>query len=100
MAFAETHDEFFDTANGFAVTATWKGSTAVDVIMDEEYFEDRTGSGAGVAGTQPVALCPLARVPGVAVGDTLQVPSGGQLYHVVGIEPDGVGLVRLVLEKQ
>lgn len=100
MSFTEDLTEFFDTIDGFAVTALWKGTTQIDGILDDDYLEDRAGFGVGVSASRPVFVVRSASVPGVAAGQTLVVPVGGVSYQVAVIEPDGKGLTRLVLEKQ
>jgi len=97
MAFTEDLGEFFDTSQGFAVAATWNGSTTIEGIFDNEYFEDPTGRGAGGESSQPSFICIEDDVEGAAHGDTLEVEA--VVYTVVGVQPDGAGLVKLVLQK-
>lgn len=97
MAFTEDLSEFFDTTYGFAVTATYNGSTSVNGIFDAEYFEPDAGF-AGVQSSQPVFLCRTADVSSATHGQVLVVNSA--TYHIAGVEPDGTGLTLLKLEKQ
>ncbi len=97
MAFTEDLSEFFDTTYGFAVTATYNGSTSVNGIFDAEYFEPDAGF-AGVQSSQPVFLCRTTDVASATHGQTLVI--SGATYHIAGVEPDGTGLTLLKLEKQ
>jgi len=63
------------------------------VIFDREFIEF-----GEVEGFAPIATCPLADVPGIDHDAVLS--DAGDVYRVVGIEPDGQGLVRLILEEQ
>ncbi len=94
MAFAEDHSAFFDSAQGFAVSAVYNGAVTIDVIFDRAYFEDRPGS-AGVASSQPMALAIEADVPNAAAGDTLVISA--TTYTVTEVQKDGTGLTQLLL---
>ena len=96
MAFAEDFGAFFDNAQGFAVAALYNGTKAIDVIFDKAYFEDRPGF-AGVESSQPMALAIEADVPDAAQGQTLVI--GATTYTITEVQPDGVGLVMLMLRK-
>lgn len=96
MPFAEDLSVFFST-DDFAVAATHNGTTTVNGIFDKLYLETDAGIG-GVQGNQPVFVCKAADVSAVAHGDTLAI--SGTTYKVVGVEPDGTGLVLLRLEEQ
>lgn len=93
--FTENLTEFFDTVQGFAVTATHNGTTSVDGIFDDEYFEVGQQF-VGHQSHQPFFLYPAAALAAVTLGDLLEV--GNNVYEVVTIEPDGLGLTRLKLE--
>lgn len=88
--------QFID-ADDFAVTALYNGVTSIDVIMDRAYFED-TGGRLGTEGTAPVATILSVDIPSAAHGHTLVVE--GVTYKFVGIEPDGMGITVVRLEKQ
>lgn len=98
MAFAEDLDEFLDTTQGFAVTATYQGATSVNGIFDGSYAEANAGGGAAIVGSRPTFLCKLASVPSVAQGHALVVNSTN--YVVAEIHEDGQGMVLLVLTEQ
>lgn len=91
MAFTEDLDEFLDTDDGFAVTATIGG---VDVSA---IFSNRADDVLGVAGTQPVLTVKSSDVAATARGTAVVVSSVS--YTVAKIEPDGTGLSRVILEK-
>lgn len=94
MAFNEEYSAFFDSSQGFALSALYNGETDIDVILDRAYFEDRPGF-AGVASSQPMALAIEADVPEAAAGDTLEI--GTTTYTVTEVQADGTGLVMLML---
>lgn len=94
MAFVEDLRPFFDTA-GFAITATFKGTITVNGLLDLAYIEPL---GNTVEGRAPIFTCAEADIPAVAHGDTLD--AAGRNYKVVGVEPDGTGVVVLRLERQ
>lgn len=94
MAFTEDLAQFLDT-DDFAVAATYNGSTTVNGILDQEYYEVGVGD-AGVESSQPVFLCRTADVPAAAHGDTLLIDA--ITYKVRGVQPDGTGLTRLALK--
>ena len=101
MATESTADKasFFDT-DEFAVSAVYRktGIPAknINVIFDNEYFQVELGTGA--EGTEPFALALASDIEDVAHTDRLQIDS--VTYKIRGVEPDGLGLVRLKLEKQ
>lgn len=94
MAFAEDYTPFFATAD-FGVTATFDGSTSVNGIFDDEYVEAFAGD-EGISSSLPRFTCPTASVPD-PVGKTLLVNSTS--YTVVEAQPDGTGVVTLVLSE-
>lgn len=94
MAFAEQLGAFFDSAQGFAVDAVYNGGPTIKVIFDKAWFQDTPGA-AGIAATQPMALAELAPVPNAAPNDTLVI--AGTTYTVTEVQPDGNGLVMLLL---
>ena len=77
----------------FGVPATFNGTTAVNVIFDKEYL-----GAMGIESNNPVALVEAAKIPAVVHGDTLLISA--VTYKVIGVEPDGVGMVLLQLQKQ
>ena len=93
MMFTEDITAFFDT-DDFAVDATLQG-VAVKGIFDEGYVEPL---GNVVEGAAPQFQCAAASVPSVAHGQSLVI--GARTFKIVGIEPDGTGVVILRLEAQ
>lgn len=91
MSIAVETEEFFNT-DEFAVEATI-GTTAVKGIFDNAY----AGALEYAAGTKPVFLCNSADLPAITLGTTT-LAIGAATYTIVGREPDGHGLVSLVLE--
>jgi hypothetical protein len=91
MAFTEDLSPFFDT-DEFAVSALWNGTTTVPVIFDNAYDE-----GIGMAALLPIVTGKAADFPGVAAGQTLLI--NGVTYKIDTPQPDGTGLVTLILKK-
>ena len=92
MPFTEDLTPFFQTSD-FGTAATWSvGPATVNGIFDQEYLQT-----LGVDSANPVFVCRAADVSGVAKGQTLTVNSVG--YSIVGIHPDGTGVVALELRK-
>lgn len=94
MAFTEDFGAFFDSAQGFAVSAIYNGESEIDVIFDKAWFQDTPGT-AGIASTQPMAMAIEADVPDAAPSDTLVIDD--TTYTVTEVHPDGTGLVMLLL---
>ena len=82
----------------FGSAATYNGSTTVNGIFENEYFEALADGEVAVEGTQPRFTCRTADVPSAAHGDTLLI--SGTTYNVVGVQPDGTGMSTLALEEQ
>ena len=76
----------------FGVEATLAGEPVVG-ILDRGYALGNVGL-VGMAGTQPVFICPTPA--GDPVGQVLMV--GADRYVVAAHEPDGTGVSRLLLE--
>lgn len=94
MPFAEDLALFTDPADfGVAASYTAAGEAAATVngIFDREWSNE-----LGMEGSGPLFRCAAADVPNVAHGDELVV--GGVSYVVKGVNPDGTGMVDLILE--
>ncbi|NDY41255.1 hypothetical protein G3N55_00120 [Dissulfurirhabdus thermomarina] len=88
----------------FGVDATYTPAAGQPVvlagILEAGYAasEEVGPGGVSVEGLRPILTCRELDLPaGAGHGD--QVAIGSDLYSVVGIEPDGYGLVALVLER-
>lgn len=68
----------------------------VTAVMDGGYVP--AGLQPGVDSVQPTAVCIASEVTGVRDRDTLI--DGTLTYRVGSVQPDGDGLVRLVLHRQ
>ena len=91
---------FFDTDEfGEAATMTIGISAPVTVngVFENEFVGVETGAGVPVEMTRPVFTCREADVPSIAHGDTVVIDSVSR--KVRGIEPDGTGIVRLILKE-
>lgn len=96
MAFIEDLSPFFSTDDfGTAATFTHIGGSPVSVagIFDAS-FEDPLG----IEGRFPRFVCPVSAVPSVGHGDSLVI--GSVSYKVVGVKPDGTGIMLLTLQEQ
>jgi hypothetical protein len=94
VAFAEDLTQFFDT-DDFGVAATYNGSATVNGIFDNGF--SAIGNEPGVEGSMPAFTCRAADIPSVAHGDTLVISA--VTYTVVGVHPDGTGVVTLALSE-
>lgn len=94
MAFAEDLTPFFDT-DDFGVAATYNGSTTVNGIFDNGF--SAIGNDPGIEGSLPTFTCRTADVPSAVQGDTLTISAVA--YTVVGVHPDGTGVVTLALSE-
>lgn len=74
----------------FSVPATLPGGSVVQVIFDEPFEEI-----IGMESSQPTALGRSVDLFGLAHGSTITVSS--RSWRVVGIQPDGTGMTRLLL---
>ena len=91
---------FFDTDDhGVAASYTPSGGAPATVngIFDREFTGVDPGSSVEVDSDQPRFTCAEADVAGAARDDTLVV--GGTTYRVAVVQPDGTGVVTLVLEE-
>jgi hypothetical protein len=96
MAFAEdfavfTNPDDFGTAASVTRLAGAVVSDSVDGIFDAEYEGELNMEGAG-----PMFACAAADLPGVKHDDELTID--GVDYLVKGVQPDGTGWLRLILE--
>lgn len=98
MAFTEDLRQFFDTAGGFAVVATFtRGGAAVttaDVIFNDPSAPVDL-NGTDVEETQAFLLAVASAVAGVKRRDAVAV--NGADYTVERINPDGTGMKLLYL---
>jgi len=116
MAFDEDLTAFIDD-DDFAIEVIYtpvgyphpsSQTRTLSVIFDEEYLA-QVGGEIGIIGDQPQALCIAAGVADVQNGQepltflTTQYASLtilGEVYKVTEPQPDGTGLIVLLLEKQ
>lgn len=85
----------------FGTAATWLPASGGPVAITGDLISAYAGAGdptVVVGGLSPVFECAQASVPGVTHNDELVI--GLDTYTVVGVEPDGYGLVSLLLEKE
>ena len=90
----------FDTDEfGVAATVTIGIAAPVTVngVFENEFVGVEVDAGVPIESTRPVFTCREADVTGIAQGDTVVID--GTSRTVRGIEPDGTGIVRLILKE-
>lgn len=90
MPMTEDFTAFFNT-DEHATAATYEGST-VNGVFDREY-----SAVLGLEANTPTFTCDESDVSDIAHGDTITID--GTDYTVREIQPDGTGVVVLVLEE-
>lgn len=91
MSFEEDLSEFLD-AGDFAVSAII-GAASVEGIFDRQYVEVN-----GMESYRPTFLCAAADVAAIARGAAINVE--GAAFELAEQQPDGTGMVLLILEAQ
>ena len=81
--------EFLNT-DDFAVVATYQGAS-INGIFGNEFVEIN-----GIESSRPIFLATAADVPDDPHGNTIVIDSIN--YLIVGHQPDGTGLITLILE--
>jgi len=89
----------FQSALGETVTYTPQGGDAVSLqgIFTADYYAALEGGELQVASTKPAVSLPVADVPNAAQGDGVTVQ--GTAYTVAEVQPDGMGMVALILHE-
>ncbi len=77
-----------------AVATVQATGAQVAVVFDERY---QPGLGSVFESSMPSALGASADLQALEHGSALQIHA--QTWHVAGIEPDGAGMTRLMLER-
>ncbi|MFA5941419.1 MAG: hypothetical protein WC809_18860 [Sinimarinibacterium sp.] len=95
--FAEDLAPFFNP-NDFGVEAGYSalGSVGDPVLINGIFDNGFDASLGALEGVRPSFTCRQADVPSAAHDDELEID--GNTYVVCGVEPDGTGVMRLVLE--
>jgi hypothetical protein len=96
--FTEDLDAFLSTSEHATAGSYNAGGGAVSIngIFDHEFVEISVGR-VPIAGERPVFLCKSSDVASDPVGDAITVSSTA--YTVIAAEPDGTGMVRLILNE-
>lgn len=95
MTMAEDFSVFTNPAE-FGSVGAIAGGPSVNMIFDRDYVDER-----GIASSSPVVLLASASVPAQPVRKTLVIAAGHLgtgTYTIAGVEPDGTGMTRLILE--
>ncbi|MGB0131158.1 head-tail joining protein [Chlorobium sp.] len=95
MSFQEDISLFFDAKSGAAVSAVFN-STAISVLFDDEHYA-ASGEGADISTSQPMVTCRAQDVAGIEQGDSITVD--GTAYSVADVQPDGTGVMVLILQE-
>jgi hypothetical protein len=95
VAFVEDRSVFFSDLD--SVVAIYNGGGTVRGYLDLAYIEPL---GNAVQGSAPVFTCNASDLPSIRQSDTLFFVVRGETYKVVGVEPDGTGILALRLERQ
>jgi hypothetical protein len=74
-----------------AASATWEAAT-IRGIFDRTYAE----AFGIIGGNSPRFICAASDVAGAATGDEITIAE--TVYTIAEIQPDGTGLVQLILE--
>ena len=82
--------EFVNT-DDFGIAATYRGSS-INGILGDEFVELN-----GIESTRPAYLTLTTNIPNDPHGNTLVVDDIN--YNIVGHQPDGTGLILLILER-
>jgi hypothetical protein len=90
MAFTEDLGAFLLT-DDFAITVTI-GGASVNGLWD-----NADAITFNVAGTKPTFLCKESDVAAISIGTTT-LTNGSTVYTIIDSQPDGHGLVSLILE--
>lgn len=101
MAFDEDRSLFFDTDDGFAVLATFKGEP-ISVIVDDDFYAV-PGEEVDIASSRLTVHCQSTDVATATEGDALTIEEGdraGNYTIIPPIRPDGTGFTVLALEAQ
>jgi hypothetical protein len=98
-AFLNT-DEFADEAIWIKVTS--EGPPVVCELKTisgifDEAFNAVDINGQAIEGSVPTFLASSAAVDGIADGDTITID--GQVWNVIGRQPDGTGMTLLILSE-
>ena len=102
MPLAEDWGAFMDTGpGGFASAGTWRvrGSAPVEVrgIYTARHAAAAGGDWPGVATAAPAFTVPASDLPaGAGQGDAVTID--GRAWRAADLQPDGTGLVRVILE--
>jgi len=84
-------------SNEFGVTSLTLNGVSIKGIFDAAYYQV-IGVDGGVESTTPAIICQATDAAGVKHGWIAVVD--GVTYAVVGIKPDGTGMMELALELQ
>jgi hypothetical protein len=88
---------FTERLSGFMAPADFGELVTVAGVTFSAVFDAEHSVGLDVSGVRPMLTCPEADVAGVSVGAAATVR--GYAYTVREIQPDGTGVVVLMLER-
>ena len=85
----------FLNSDEFAVEVTY-GAATIKGIFDNAFIAD-TQDGIEVETRVPQVTIKTSDISGLVHGDTLNI--NATVYNVIGIEPDGTGVTRVLLSQ-
>lgn len=91
--FAEDFAAFL-SSDEFSVPCTLPGGAVVQVVFDDAH-QDALGGAFEASG--PTALGVSAELSALGHGSEIQINAAS--WRVVGVQPDGTGMTRLLLER-
>jgi len=92
MSFAEDYSAYF---KDFGVIAMG-GTCTVNAVSTEGIFDKEYGEIFNMDGNKPVLLIKTSDIGSAVRGSAVVVNAAS--YTIAGIEPDGQGMTRLILE--
>jgi len=78
-------------------TPTSGGANTISGVFDNEYTVESGTQEIGIGLPSPRVTCKTADVPSAARGDHLAI--AGVTYHVLEVQPDGMGFTVLILSR-
>ena len=89
MPMTEDFTAFFNSSE-HGTEATYNAASVVGI------FEDQFVEVGGIESVKPTFLCSTADVSGIAHNDNITI--NAIIYAVVGLQPDGTGVILLILK--
>lgn len=85
------------SSSEFAAASFTLNGVSIQGIYDDAYYQV-VGIDGSVESSQPAVICVQSDATGVKHEDIVVID--GKTFYVVGIKPDGTGMIELALEVQ